>query len=341
MNKLSKYHILLVEDVESILLAIRDYLISFFEVTVVRSSEEAKEKIDEFISEDKKIDLIISDIHLPGESGIELLIYIRNLLPDTKTALITSYDINDFIDYIQRETIDQVISKHYQMSLHDIMVMSKKLITNEIFGIEKYFEGIKVYYPTEIKNKLEPSNREIFSVTIKNSKDRIYWTDKIAEILEKERNVPDFLTKLVLDEVTTNAMIRAPKFSDGSYKYQKQNTKNDTLIPNDEIELDEEDYFIVQYGFYDNWVLLNCIDPHGNLRKKEVLYRLQRHISINQKTGLPDGLGDSHGRGIFLLREHLTHLVFNIERSKKTEVLCMINQKQELQYKNISIYEIE
>ena len=337
---LKQFKLLIVEDAESIRLAIRDYLISYFQVKDVGSAEAAEEEFDRAIEEGKPYHLLIADIHLPNRSGLDLVKFCREKDSEVKIVLITSYDINDYIEFIQQEGIEQVISNHSQLSLHDLYVVAYKSLTNDIFGADRYFKSLKIYYPQEIKNSLEPKNRELYSIRIKSSEDRTFWTDKISLILKNHRQVPESFTKLILDEITTNAMVRAPQHEDGTYKYQTRVVENDILIPSDNIQLDPEDYFLVQYGFYDDWVIITCQDPHGHLNKKEILYRLKRHISRSTQSGLPDGLADSHGRGIFLMREHLTHLIFNVQRGRKTEVLCFYNIRPDIPYKNISIYEL-
>ena len=192
-----------------------------------------------------------------------------------------------------------------------------------------------------MKNIVIPENRQLFSVAIKSTEDKQYWMNEVSAMMETKKGMPMAIGRLVLDEILTNAMVRAPRHEDGSFKYQNKAEGSDILIPHDSIELAPEDYVILQYGFYDDWVIMTCQDPHGSLRKKEILYRLNRHISINPETDLPDGIADSHGRGIFLLREHLTYLIFNIQLNRKTEILAFYHPHQDIPYKNISIYETQ
>ncbi|MDH5720514.1 MAG: response regulator [Spirochaetia bacterium] len=337
---LKKYKILIVEDVESILLAIKDYLMPYFIVDATDSLTNAEDLIQKSIEEKKPYDLVISDINLSDKSGLELVKIIKKKNLKTKIALITSYDINDYIEFIKNEEIDQVMTKHSNLSLHDIFVMAYKSITQDIFGIEKYFNDIKIYFPPEMKRTIEPENKEVYSVIIRSMNDKIMWTERICKILKDKKKIPISLSKLVLDEITANAMIRAPRHKDGSYKYQEIIEESDKLIPHENIVLQDEDAFILQYGFYNDWIILVCQDPHGSLSKKEILYRLYRHTALCSETGLPKGLSDTHGRGIFLLREHLTQVIFNIQKDKKTEVICLYNPVQNIPYKNISVFQI-
>jgi len=335
----TKKKILLVEDAESIVLAINDYLSKVFQIHFVTTIKDAEAEIRNSLDENSPFDLIVTDIHLTDRTGFDLIRFARQHSKSTKVALITSYEINDYMEIIYRECIDQVITKHSQMSLHDIFVMAQKILSQDIFGVEKYFSDIRTFYPSEMNNGATPGNKELYSVTIKSTTDKIYWINTVAEVLQKEKNVPVATSRLVMDELLANAMVRAPRFEDGTFKYQRRNDETSMLIPNDNIVLDPEDYVIFQYGFYNDWVIITCQDPHGALRKQEILYRLYRHIVIDPVNSLPQGIADSHGRGIFLLREHLTNLVFNIQKDRKTEIIGMYHTQQDIPYKNISIYE--
>lgn len=337
----SKKKILLVEDAESILIAISDYLSDYFHVTPVENAADAEAELAAGIEREEPFDLLVTDIRLPDKSGFDLVRYVKKESPLTKVAVITSYEINDFIDFIYEEGIDQVITKHSFISLHDIYVMAKKLTSGNIFGIDKYFEDTRIFFPSEMKNVFVPKNKEIYSVTVKSSEEKVYWINRVSEILENAKGMSPAVSRLVLDELLTNAIVRAPRYEDGDYKYQTKAPDNDILIPKENIVLDPEDYVILQFGFYDDWTIIACRDPHGGLSKKEILYRLHRHISTNPSSELPLGISDSHGRGIFLMREHLTYLIYNIQKNHKTEALAFFNTKHDIPYKNISIYETE
>ena len=336
-----EHRILLVEDAESILTALHDYLSAYFEVFSCPTVFMAMEEVQKRKKQGSFFDLVIADIHLTDETGFGLIRYCQKHSPETKFALITSYDINNYIDQIYKEEIGHVVSKQSNLSLKYIHVMATKIVTADIFGVQKYFPDIRVYYPLEMPAQLLPKNKELFSMTIHSPKERVYWVDKIAKIFHETMEVSESYIKLILEEITMNALIRAPRHEDQSFKFQKQIPGSDQIVPKEEINLEEEDYFIVQYGIYDDFIILVCQDNHGTLRKKEILYRLRRHIIPDARTGLPQGLHDSHGRGFFLLREQLTHLVVNIQQNRKTEIICLYSKKHDTVYKNISIYEIE
>lgn len=331
---------LLIEDVDSVLLAIQDFLQPTFEVYSARDIPSGMLVLEETKASGEMIDLIIADINYHDSNFFSALEMIRERFPFCRIILITASDINIYIKAIEKFQINQVISKHSILLLHDIYVAAYKMLTQDIFGITKYFSDINVNF---INEHFEPQfleNRSLYSTTICSAKDRDYWSDRALELFGKNNRIPVSLIRLVVDELTVNAMVRAPRRPDGSYKYQRKIKGKDMFIPIQNIVLEPEDYFIFQYGIYDDWLFVCSLDPQGSLTQKEILYRLSRNLSIDQKTGLPESMNDTHGRGIFIMRENLTHLIFNIDYNKKTEIICLYNLKHDLPYKNISIYEI-
>ncbi|MBN8220887.1 MAG: response regulator [Spirochaetes bacterium] len=329
--------ILLVEDVESIQLAIRDFLFSRYEVQSVTTAEHALMTL----AMAPDIDLLITDIKLPEMNGFELGRLARKLRPNIPIIIITSYDVNEFIDIIKEHGFSQIITKHGRMSLKEIEITIEKMLSGDIFGVKKYFPELR---ETEITLATFPrtfANGVLYTTKIKSLHERGELTDRIAAHFKSQKRAPESTIKLVLDEITSNAMFRAPVTDGGEFKYQTKNSHHDILHTHQNIVLDEEDRFTLQFGILDDWIIMVCIDPHGRLTKKEILYRLHRHLTIDANTGLPAGLHDSHGRGIFLLREQLSSLVFNISRERKTEVICLYNSTSAQAYKNISVYEID
>jgi len=329
--------ILLVEDVESIQFAIRDFLFSRYDVQVASNAEEALMAL----AMGPDIDLIITDIKLPQMNGFEMGRLARRLKNNIPIIIITSYDINEFIDTIREMGFSQVVTKHGRMSLKEIEVTIDKMLSKDIFGVTKYFPALR---RVDISCETFPKplqNKTLYSTRIRSLRERSEISERIAAQFKSQKKASEATIKLVLDEITSNAMFRAPITDSGEFKYQTKISENDTLLTHQDIVLDEEDHFELQFGIHDEWIIMVCIDPHGRLTQKEILYRLHRHLTIDTSTKLPVGLHDSHGRGIFLLREHLSSVVFNIHRDMKTEVICLQNMAASQAYKNISIYEIQ
>lgn len=80
------------------------------------------------ILKDQKIDLVISDIRMPGGSGVELLEFVKKI-PHSKTSMIL---ISGFADFSIQEAliqgVDGYISKPFQ--LDDIISSALKCFEN-------------------------------------------------------------------------------------------------------------------------------------------------------------------------------------------------------------------
>lgn len=135
---MKKHNILIVDDIESIRIAIIDFLSYEYNVFSASNGIEALEILKHY-----PIDMIISDIRMPDMDGITLLTNVQKLYPTTKYALITAYNINEYIQYARQYKIWNIIPKSSFLDLQFIKSMIYKLLSNDIFGFEKYFHDIK------------------------------------------------------------------------------------------------------------------------------------------------------------------------------------------------------
>ncbi len=69
--------------------------------------------LDYFKENAKKFALIITDAMMPGMSGIELLVKIKEISPDIKSFLMTSFEINAFKSEIVKNALEisEIIQK--------------------------------------------------------------------------------------------------------------------------------------------------------------------------------------------------------------------------------------
>lgn len=327
-----KYNILVVDDVNSIRLAIKDSLSQSYNTYDAEDFDSAIS-----ILKDIKIHLIITDIRMPGRSGIELVQYVQQNYPETLYALMTAYNINDYINFAKINNIWNIIPKYSFLDLKLITVMVNKLLTKDIFGVEKYFDNkFKIVNYNKRGYEKPPVNGIIYK-TITSDAERNELGTKITKYLIS-KGAPGAINQ-IFEELTSNAMIRAPKDSFGQYKYQLEVSSSDKLKPMGDIKLSENDYFDIGYGQYLNTFILIVRDKYGTLRKEEILRRLNRHITPDENTGFPPGLTDSHGRGLYICREFSDHLIFNIKQNVQTEIIVFLEKKNNNGHRALSIYE--
>ncbi|RKY88382.1 sigma-54-dependent Fis family transcriptional regulator [candidate division KSB1 bacterium] len=82
-----KAHILVVDDEKAMCLGLSEILTSEgYEVEITCSSDEALKKIN-----DEDFDLVITDLKMPGISGMEVLEKVKQITPDTIVIVLTAY----------------------------------------------------------------------------------------------------------------------------------------------------------------------------------------------------------------------------------------------------------
>jgi len=331
---MKEFSILIVEDIDSIRTAIFELLSEKYEVFTAPNYNKAVEILNQ-----QSIDLVITDIRMPGKSGLDLIEYIRANYPKIQYALITAYDINQYIHFAKNNQIWNIIPKYSSLDLNYISIMVYKLFYKDIFGIEKYFPGLKIIDSRKDTKFETIEDGEFIFKTVKTDKQREHLSEKISKFLIKKG--ANRAIQQILEELTSNAMIRAPKDSLGKSKYQTEEPHKDKLISHKKVLLSDKDYFEVGYGIYKNSFIVVIRDHHGSLPKEEILYRLDRQVTILPKLKSPLGINDTHGRGLFICREMADQLIINIQKNKMTEIIAILNNSDAKGYKGLSIFEIE
>ncbi len=292
-NGKKNYQLLIVDDDDVIREGLVGYLENYHEgpysLSIAASPDpaDAREKLQQ-----QTFDLVISDINMPGEDGFSLLNHVRSTHPDTKTALITAYKVEDYIRTAKKTGVFNIIAKTAPFNFEELSnVVNNLLAPESAFGLENY---------------LDPgSPLETFIIT--NSDQIMDAFHKLREFLEAHqvKNLNDLLTALI--EAITNAVYHVSKLPDGSLKYEKGQQ-----IP----QLEESEYVYVHYGRDDERIGVSIVDQGGRITADEILYWLERNISGT-------GLMDTHGRGVYLIHTLVDRLLINIAPGKRTEIIMV------------------
>ena len=134
LNILHDFNVLYLEDDESLLRHTTDVLVDF--VNNIYAVKTSKDAMDILLH--KKVDVIISDILLENENGIDFLKHIKNKNINIPTILTTAHtDTNYLLDAIKLKVEDYIVKpiniKELLNSLHDILlpvVQEKEIIKN-------------------------------------------------------------------------------------------------------------------------------------------------------------------------------------------------------------------
>jgi YesN/AraC family two-component response regulator len=286
-------HILVVDDEPEIRELIVDYLIDN-ECYTVYSAKNGLCALNEVLPE-KHVDLIMSDINMPVMKGFELLKEVRDRHPAIKRILITAYNVEDYLDLAMKYDIGNIFVKTTPFNFHELSTVLDNLLNGDIFGIRKYFD----------------EHNDTFK-TIKVTRGNDLEADATAIISNLPPAEKTNRLELVLIELLANAIFygirkeSADKKSNWSYDF----------------ELTESEAIVVTSMFDKEKFAISISDKGGKLNKHDMLYWLHRQLKTDD-SGVPLGLYDSHGRGLFIARQYIDRMIVNIDKNKKTEIIIM------------------
>jgi len=277
--------ILIVDDERSIRTMLSDYLAKSYDVVCAENGTEALALLA-----DRHIDVVISDISMPGMDGLELLRVVRERHPAVKYALMTGNNIDHFIKADKKEYIANIIPKTAPFNFAELEATVQGLITGDIFGLKRYLLHDGTIFAQ-------------YRIT-SSDEGRAVREELVTRIAERFGDAKDI--RLVLDEIIMNAVYHAPSTADGADRYPVFT----------DITLDPEEYVYVECGCDREKYGVSITDRKGRLKKETVLHKMERQIS-------GAGVLDESGRGIHLSRLFADRMVINIDPGKKTEVILM------------------
>jgi CheY-like chemotaxis protein len=290
LNK-KEISILVVDDEPEIRALITDFLEDEgYQVLNAESGVEALEKV----LPANKVDLILSDINMPQMRGFDLLKIVRERYPAIKRVLITAYNVEDYIDLAREHDIGNIFVKTVPFNFGELRVILQNLLKEDIFGVERYFEKPMGEHEVLLRR----------GDNLDNEAENI-----ITHLPPIETNKK--LT-LVLVELLANAIFYGIRHE----KPDQKETWNYDFV------LDDMEAIVVKSMWDAEKFAISICDKGGKLKKNDVLYWLHRQIGVDD-TGMPLGLYDVHGRGLFIARKYIDRLIINIKQNVKTEIIIV------------------
>jgi CheY-like chemotaxis protein len=260
----------------------------------VQEAEDALNALNNNL-EKKPFHLVLSDINMPEIKGFELLKMVRDRWPETKRVLMTAYNVEDYLDLAMSHDIGNIFVKTIPFNFQELSTVLDKLLSGDIFGIEKYFDS---------------ANNSKKTFMIKNGSDLEADAQRIVSslpLVDKSNKI-----SLVLIEILANAIF---------YGIRKEPAdKKETWNYN--FELSDEEAISVNSMYDSEKFAISIVDKGGRLKKNDVPFWLHRQLHLDS-TGLPLGVFDSHGRGFFIARQYIDRMVINIDKNKQTEIIIM------------------
>lgn len=283
--------ILVVDDEAEMRQMIVDYLrdIENYDVS------SAKDGADALVQLEKQgFDLILSDINMPGMKGFDLFKIVREKYPSIKRVLITAYNVEDYLELALKHDIGNIFVKTAPFNFQEMSTAIRNLLSNNIFGLDRYFKTGAQHHRFVIKNAHLLDNHA-----------RV-----IAELIDDVKRAKRL--EVVIVELLTNAIFYGARQESPE---RKDEWDVHCELPDDKaivvtVTRDEESYGI------------SVCDEGGRLKKTDVLYWMNRQISRDEK-GLPVGIFDMHGRGLFIARRYIDRLIVNVQPGVRTEVVII------------------
>ncbi len=286
--------ILVVDDEEDLLDIMHDFLTEEgYSVHVALNAEQALAKLSQ-----QSFDLMVSDINMPGKKGYELCAIVKKEYPLLTTALMTAYDVRDYISMAKEFDIGNIITKTTPFNFDEVGALIATLLSKNVFGLARYVNG------------------KINTLRIKNSDEIEAVMHKILDWMQSERDRRKF--RAALGEILINAVY-----------YGAQNERGDRKdVWKSNVDLAPHEEIVISYGCDGEKVGVAVTDQRGRLTKKDVLYWLERNTTRGED-GLAVGLFDEHGRGLYISRESIDRFIVNIKPTITTEVV-MLNYSEGL-----------
>ena len=190
--------ILLIEDDPVLGEVIEDYLAQYYDIVRVFDTAEAYTRI-----ESSEFDLILSDINLPGEGGIEFVKTIRAYDDTTPVIVVTAYDDTEHLKQSFEAGAHDYIKKPFELEELRLRIEKSKTL----FRIEQTtsvrLDDSRTYRPD---TKTVVTENEIYTLKPKEAKILDYFLAHPHRIVSNDeliRNVWGY------EEIPTDATLRS------------------------------------------------------------------------------------------------------------------------------------
>jgi two-component system probable response regulator PhcQ len=176
-----KRRILIVDDEPHILSSLKRILESDDKEVLIAKDAESGWAL---LQEKGEVELVISDNKLPGMLGIDFLIKVKMLYPDTIRILITGYpDLNSAMDAINRAHIWRYILK--PIEVEELKILVKQAF--DYYSILKENRALLkiLRQQSQWLSTLKEKHPQMLSDEIKQSSDYVVGEKRVSEILEE------------------------------------------------------------------------------------------------------------------------------------------------------------
>jgi hypothetical protein len=214
-----------------------------------------------------------------------------NLRTATAPVVIVGDDLDD--DGLIALMVESPVSHHVgDPTDRDLGITSEKLLTGDLFGLEKYVAA----------------GAPVCERAVASEADKRAAIDEVcawAEGCGARRPVLHRLASVV-DELLMNALLDAPRESRAS-----GNAAIDRCA-------------LLRWACDDRVLAVSVADGYGSLSQRDVIDHVLRARRDRGRPRVAEGRGA--GLGLYLVLANVASLIVNIERGRRTEVVCLFDR---------------
>jgi CRP-like cAMP-binding protein len=246
---------------------------------------------------------------------LESLIKASSLKADFSKLVAMSQQKLNFDLVKKLEPIRFLITRDPQdrvFNIKSLLSTLSKILNKDFFGIDKYLS-----IDAEIKN-----------LKVMRSQDREQLSQTVLEDFRSLGIRSSILDRcqVAIEEMLMNSIYDAPTDSTGKSIYNHMTRKQ-------EIQLKESEYSDLNYGCDGLFAAVSVRDPFGALKKETILDYLHTNYQ-GTADNKREGKGGA-GRGLHQIIESSDLTIFNIQKGKATEVICLWSIESAIQKREI------
>jgi hypothetical protein len=216
-----------------------------------------------------------------------------------------SLEDDALVKLLRDEPLDHVITDEDVPDESELVVTSGKLMSGDLFGLEKYLSWGAAVHEIEVK-------------TSEEKRAAVHRVAGYSEGIGARRTTVARIESVV-DELLMNAMYDAPA---AHRKAENGRLSRGTGVPPGPATPGGG---LLRYGCDGRYFAVSVTDRFGMLEKKVILDSLMRARSERGRPLQPTPNSAGAGLGLYLVMSSVTRFIVNLDPGKRTEVVCLLD----------------
>ncbi|MEM9489479.1 MAG: hypothetical protein AAGC55_10060 [Myxococcota bacterium] len=217
-----------------------------------------------------------------------------------------SIEDDEVVSLLRDMPMDHLISDLNNPDECELVVTSVKLLSGDIFGLQKYLAW----------------GAELHQATISSYEEKrvaLLEVGRHAEMVGARRQVRAKIES-VADELLMNALYDAPAVRGGMSRESRIHKSSLGELPGEEAAL-------IRHACDGRYFAVSVEDSYGELHKKTILDHLARARAERGRPKHSEN-GGGAGLGLYFILSSVTRFIVNVDPGRRTEVICLFDMKQ-------------